>query len=61
MRITCLWKLVNTERYAKIIKNYVPTCYPSHYQWKFNGKRLIWHIKNNSTIREWAKGKGVKI
>ena len=60
MRITCLYKLVETDRYKKIITNYIRSCYPNNYHWKFNSNRLIWHVKNNSTLREWATGKGIK-
>ena len=61
MKFTCLYKLVKEERYKKIITNYIKSCYPNKYQWQFNSKRLIWHVKNDSTLSEWARLKGVKI
>ena len=60
MRVTCLFKLVETERYRDIITKYIKSCYPNKYQWKFNSSRLIWHVKNNNTLRDWATGKGIK-
>ena len=60
MRVTCLFKLVETESYRDIITKYIKSCYSNKYQWKFNSSRLIWHVKNNNTLRDWATGKGIK-
>ena len=60
MKTLCLYRLVKSSDKG-IIKDYIKTRYPIRYQWKFNDKRLIWHIKNDSILREWAIEKGVKI
>ena len=53
MRITCLYQFLSTGYNSYYVTKYIKACYPPNYQWRFNKKRLIWHIKNNNYLRDY--------
>ena len=56
----CIYQLV--KRYPDVIDQYVvESIYMRKKQFIFNQKRRIWHVKNNETLKGWARNRGVEI
>ena len=56
----CIYQLV--KKYHEVIDSYIiRSAYPGYNQFILNKQRRIWHVKNNDTLRQWAKDRGVKI